>query len=219
MARKFRCPKCNEIFVGKMAHCPRCGIELHYQNENEIQKDEVIETNTNKPTFHFDDDDIIKNNIEEVNQTVKETKVKEVAPIQPQNQNSNTTMVYNNDRYRRVSNDLIINREELSYFDGNIFQKLGRNILALLLFLVTGTLGLPWSVCMSYRWRCKHTVINGKRLKFDGKGSQLFGRYLLWLLLSIITFGIFLFWLSNNIQKRKIKHTVFESVYNINKEI
>ena len=61
MARKFRCPKCNEIFVGKMAHCPRCGIELHYQNENEVQKSEVVETNTNKPTFHFDDDDIIKN--------------------------------------------------------------------------------------------------------------------------------------------------------------
>ena len=64
MARKFRCPKCNEIFVGKMAHCPKCGIELHYQNENEIQKKEVVETNSNKPTFHFDDDDIIKSNID-----------------------------------------------------------------------------------------------------------------------------------------------------------
>lgn len=217
MARKFRCPKCNEIFVGKMAHCPKCGIELHYQNENEIQKKEVVETNSNKPTFHFDDDDIIKSNIQEDVEPKKEEKKQEIQAPAVQN-NNNTTMVYNNDRYRRVSNDLIINREELSYFDGNIFQKIGWKILALLLFIVTGTLGLPWAVCISYRWECKHTVINGKRLKFDGKGSQLFGRYLLWLLLSIITFGIFLFWLSNNIKKWKIKHTVFESVYNINKE-
>ena len=34
MARKFRCPKCNEIFVGKMAHRQKCVIELKYQNEN-----------------------------------------------------------------------------------------------------------------------------------------------------------------------------------------
>ena len=136
MARKFRCPKCNEIFVGKMAHCPKCGIELHYQNENEIQKKAVVETNSNKPTFHFDDDDIIKSNIQE-DVEPKEEKKQEIQAPAVQN-NNNTTMVYNNDRYRRVSNDLIINREELSYFDGNIFQKLGWTILAFLLFVITG---------------------------------------------------------------------------------
>lgn len=213
MARKFRCPKCNEIFVGKMEHCPKCGIELHYQNENQIQKKEIVETNTNKPTFHFNDDDVIKKSIEE-------TEVKESAndsKIVKSNTQNASTYVYSNDTYRRVDNSLIINKEDISYFDGNIFQKFGWWLVGLLIFVCTATLGLPWAICLTYKWDCKHTVVNGKRLKFDGKGSQLFGRYLLWILLTIITFGIFLFFLANNIKKWKIKHTVFESVYNINK--
>ena len=59
------------------------------------------------------------------------------------------------------------------------------------------TLGIcyPWAFTMIYDWEIKHTVINGKRLKFDGKAIQLFGSWIKWFLLIIITLGIYRFWL------------------------
>ena len=62
---------------------------------------------------------------------------------------------------------------------------------------------------MVYNWEIKHTVIEGKRLKFDGTAMQLFGNWIKWLLLCIITFGIYSLWVSIAIKKWKVKHTYF----------
>ena len=96
-----------------------------------------------------------------------------------------------------------------SYFDGGLLQLIGWQIRGA---LITGlTLGIcyPWAVCMIYRWEAKHTVINGRRLKFTGTAMQLFGNWIKWLLLTVITLGIYSFWLNINLMKWKTKHTEF----------
>jgi uncharacterized membrane protein YjgN (DUF898 family) len=62
---------------------------------------------------------------------------------------------------------------------------------------------------MIYSWETKHTVINGKRLKFDGTGIQLFGTWMKWLALCIITLGIYSFWVAIDLKKWQTKHTYF----------
>ena len=97
---------------------------------------------------------------------------------------------------------------EGSYFDGGVLELIGWKILA---FLVTGvTLGLatPWAQCMLYNYRFKHTVYNGKRLKFNGKGGDLFVNMFKWFFLTLITLGIYGFfvpvrkaqWVVSNLQ-------------------
>lgn len=98
---------------------------------------------------------------------------------------------------------------ENSYFDGNFWQRLGWIIVSRFLTVITLGLAYPAAVCMLLRWECKHTVINGRRLKFTGKGAQLFGKYILWWLLTIVTFGIFGIWLGLNMKKWTVKHTVY----------
>lgn len=97
-----------------------------------------------------------------------------------------------------------------SYFDGGLLQLIGWKLLGGLLTIVTLGLGFPWAYCMTYRWEAKHTVINGRRLRFNGTGMQLFGNWIKWLLLTLITFGIYAFWLDIKLKKWKIKHTEFD---------
>ena len=96
-----------------------------------------------------------------------------------------------------------------SYFDGGLLQLIGWKILG---GLITGlTLGIcyPWAVCMVYNWEIKHTIINGRRLKFNGSAFGLFGLWIKWLLLIIITLGIYSFWVQISLKKWKTKHTHF----------
>ena len=101
-------------------------------------------------------------------------------------------------------------KTESSYFDGGLLQLIGWQILGAL--VTTFTLGLcyPWAICMIYRWEAKHTVINGRRLKFTGTAMQLFGNWIKWLLLTIITLGIYSFWLNIKLMQWKTKHTEFD---------
>ena len=94
-----------------------------------------------------------------------------------------------------------------SYFDGGLLQQIGWRLLGGLLTLFTLGIGLPWAVCMLYRWETKHTVIDGHRLGFNGTGGQLLGKWLLWMLLTIITIGIYGFWVSIKLKKWITKHT------------
>lgn len=100
--------------------------------------------------------------------------------------------------------------KQVSYFDGGLLQLIGWKILGGLLTAVTLGLGYPWAKCMVESWETKHTVINGRRLRFDGNGGQLFGNYIKWILLTIITLGIYSFWLGINMKKWVAKHTHFE---------
>lgn len=65
--------------------------------------------------------------------------------------------------------------EKESYFDGGLLQLIGWNILGVLITLITLGICYPWAKCMIVNWETKHTVIEGKRLRFDGHGVQLFG--------------------------------------------
>lgn len=96
-----------------------------------------------------------------------------------------------------------------SFFDGKLSQQIGNTILCTLIILLTLGICAPWAVCRMYRWRIKHTVIEGRRLVFDGKASQLFGKWLLWMLLTIVTLGIYSFWVGIALEKWRVKHTHF----------
>ena len=98
---------------------------------------------------------------------------------------------------------------ETSYFDGGLLQLIGWQILGALVTTLTLGICYPWAICMIYRWEAKHTVINGRRLKFTGTATQLFGNWIKWLLLTLITFGIYSFWLNIKLMQWKTKHTVF----------
>ncbi len=97
-----------------------------------------------------------------------------------------------------------------SYFDGGTLGLIGWSLLAG--FLVTITLGIafPWAMCMLERWKAKHTVINGRRLKFTGSGLGLLGKYLLGMFLTIITLGIYGIWFGLSLEKWRVKHLVYE---------
>jgi hypothetical protein len=181
--KKYRCGKCGEIFVGRLEICPKCGVELHYLDQ-EVKKEK--ETSKKVTKFHFEDEDVIKTGIneQELTNNDKNKKKEDVVDKRPQ---------------------LVLENE--SFYDGNTFIMFLLRLLGFILFFVTLTISYPWTMCMIYRYQTKHTVVNGYRLKFDGKGSQLLGRYLLWLLLTILTVGIFLIFLTNKIRIWKAKHT------------
>lgn len=98
---------------------------------------------------------------------------------------------------------------EESYFDGGLLQLIGWKLLGALITIFTFGICYPWAFCMIYSWEAKHTVINGKRLRFNGTAVGLFGNWIKWLLLTFITFGIYSFWLVIALKKWKVKHTEF----------
>ena len=63
---------------------------------------------------------------------------------------------------------------------------------------------------MKVNWETKHTVIEGRRLKFEGTAISLFGQWIKWLLLILITLGIYSFWVSIKMKQWIVKHTYFE---------
>lgn len=79
-----------------------------------------------------------------------------------------------------------------SYFDGGLLELIGWRILAFLIIGITFGIATPWANCMLYSYQFKHTVYNGKRLKFEGRGGDLFVNYFKWIFFTIITLGIYL---------------------------
>lgn len=94
-------------------------------------------------------------------------------------------------------------------FRWGLFQYIGYRILGFLVTVLTFGICLPWAYTMIYKWRIKHTVINGKRLYFDGTALQLFGNWIKWWFLTVITFGIYGFWVFIKLEQWKTKHTHF----------
>ena len=190
--KKYRCPKCGEIFVGTLDNCPKCNAKLRYQQREKPR--EVVEA-TIINNFNFNDPDVIKH----------EDKVVPVTSVES----------FDDSEEKRGSGPqqqvvTVLKPAGDSFFDGRMIQSVGVYLLAFLLFIITAGFGFPWASCMVTRWKTKHTVIQGYRLKFTGKGGQLFGRYLLWLLLTIFTVGIILFWVHIFLKQWIAKHTVFD---------
>lgn len=80
-----------------------------------------------------------------------------------------------------------------SYFDGSVLDLIGWKILAFLITTITLGIGAPWAKCMLYSYQIRHTVYNGKRLKFEGTGGSLFVNTFKWIFFTIITLGIYAF--------------------------
>ena len=80
---------------------------------------------------------------------------------------------------------------------------------AVLIFIVTLGIGLPWATAMYYRWQTNHTIINGHRLRFNGSGGNLFGHYIKWWFLTIVTFGIYGFWVWPRMTRWVVEHQDF----------
>ena len=96
-----------------------------------------------------------------------------------------------------------------SYFDGGLLQLIGWKLLGGLVTTITLGICYPWAICMVYNWETKHTVIEGRRLKFTGTAIGLFGNWIKWWILTIITCGIYGFWLNIKLKKWITKHTIF----------
>lgn len=96
-----------------------------------------------------------------------------------------------------------------SYFDGGLAQWIGWKIAGFFVTLLTLGICYPWAVCMIYKWKINHTVVNGRRLKFVGRAGGLFGLWIKWFLLTIITIGIYGFWVPISLEKWRVKHTIF----------
>lgn len=97
-----------------------------------------------------------------------------------------------------------------SYFDGSLLELIGWRILAFLITIVTLGIGAPWGKCMLYSYQIKHTVYNGKRLKFEGTGGDLFVNMFKWVFFSIITLGIYILFIPIRKTKWVISNIHFE---------
>ena len=69
----------------------------------------------------------------------------------------------------QVTNEVRNNSD--SYFDGGVFQLLGWKILGGLVTVITLGICYPFAVNWLYSWEAKHTVIEGRRLKFTGSAG------------------------------------------------
>lgn len=96
-----------------------------------------------------------------------------------------------------------------SFFDGGLLSYVGWALLGGIVTVFTIGICYPWALCMVYRWRINHTVIDGHRLQFTGSAISLFGHWIKWLLLSIITLGIYSFWVFIKLEDWKTKNTSF----------
>jgi len=110
--------------------------------------------------------------------------------VQIDNSKEPVVQIENNEQFEQVE----LKKQEVrtdSYFDGSLIELIGWKILSFLITIVTLGIAAPWGQCMLYAYEIKHTVYNGKRLKFEGTGGDLFVNIFKWVLLSIITFGIY----------------------------
>lgn len=97
------------------------------------------------------------------------------------------------------------------YFDGGLLELVMVNILGALITTFTFGICYPWAITMIYSWEARHTVLDGRRLKFTGTAVGLFGQWIKWFLLCIITLGIYSFWVNIALKKWKTKNLVFEN--------
>ncbi|GHU62753.1 hypothetical protein FACS189418_4700 [Clostridia bacterium] len=99
---------------------------------------------------------------------------------------------------------------EKSCFDGTVAQIMFIHLLCALITIPTLGLAFPWAFCLLQKWKLRHTIINGHRLKFVGKPVNLTRTWLRWYLLSIITFGMYIFWVGIGLEKWKTQYIVLE---------
>ena len=95
-------------------------------------------------------------------------------------------------------------------FDGGAATYWGSALLGGIITIFTLGICYPFAVVLMQRWRSKHTVIDGRQLRFTGSATGLFGRWILWLLLIVVTIGIYSLWVIPRLTKWKVEQQAFE---------
>jgi len=108
----------------------------------------------------------------------------------------------------------IIKKTPESSFDGRLLPFLGWSFLGGILSVFSFGIAFPWAICMIYRWRINHTIINGQRLKFNGTGGSLFLTWIKWMFFIFITLGIYSLWIVILLEKWKVGNTSFDQENN-----
>lgn len=94
-------------------------------------------------------------------------------------------------------------------FDGGAATWFGVQVAGFLVTLCTLGICYPWSVVMVYRWKAKHTYLQGRQLRFTGDAWSLFGQWIKWFLLCCITFGFYSFWVYPRMTRWIVEHQEF----------
>ncbi|GAB2989583.1 MAG TPA: DUF898 family protein [Promicromonospora sp.] len=97
-------------------------------------------------------------------------------------------------------------------FDGGAATWFGVQLGGFLITLLTAGICYPWAVVMTYRWKTKHTYLQGRRLRFTGTAFGLFGHWIKWLLLMVVTLGIYSFWVYPRLTKWIVEHQELDPV-------
>ncbi len=97
-----------------------------------------------------------------------------------------------------------------SYFDGGLLELVLYRLLGFLVTVFTFGICAPWAVTMVEGYMAKHTVIQGRRLRFVGSAFGLFTQWIKWLLLIFITFGIYSFWVQIKMKQWVVANTIFD---------
>lgn len=108
-----------------------------------------------------------------------------------------------------METEIVVEGKPVSRYTGGAVAPRLMKWVALFVSIITLSLAHPAMVCWQERYRCRHTYIDGKRLKFDGLAVQLIGKYICWVLLTLVTLFIYSFWLSVKMKKWITKHTHF----------
>jgi len=98
-------------------------------------------------------------------------------------------------------------------FTGGAGSYVVARLLASLVTMVSFGIAYPFALVLLERWRCDHSLVDGRPLKFNGTGMSLFGNWLKWLLLCFVTVGIYSFWVMPRVQKWVWENTSFAPVY------
>lgn len=99
-----------------------------------------------------------------------------------------------------------------SFFDGGLLGLIGVKLVTFFISVLTLSIAYPALICYNLRWKYKHTVVGGCRLKFTGTGMQLFGKWITWVLLGLITLTIYWWWIPIKMKKWETKHIKIDSV-------
>ena len=193
--KKYRCPNCKEVFIGTQEICPKCGVKLRYADQQKEKP--VVEEATTVSNFSFNDPDVVKHE----EKFVPVTSLESMDAPQGEGQDAVAAPL--------GVQPVMFGPAGESFFDGKAIHRVGLYILNGLLITITLGFGFVWAFCNVYRWECRHSVIQGHRLKFVGKGGKLFGRYLLWLLLIPLTLGIILIYVQIFLRRWGIRNTEF----------
>ncbi|MCD5324801.1 MULTISPECIES: DUF898 domain-containing protein [Pontibacillus] len=97
-----------------------------------------------------------------------------------------------------------------SRFDGLTVEGAIIKFFASLLTSLSLGLLYPVAVVWKENWETKHTVIDGKRLRFTGTVAGMYGLWFKIWFLGIITLTIYFWFAASKVRKWKVNHTHFD---------